>query len=40
MTPMIDIVFQLIVFFMLVNNIISDENAVMIVPELEKPGHT
>ena len=37
MTPMIDIVFQLIVFFMLVNNIISDENAVMIVPELENP---
>jgi len=37
MTPMIDIVFQLIVFFMLVNNIISEEAVLMIVPELEDP---
>ena len=39
MTPMIDVVFQLIVFFMLVNNIISEEAVLMIVPELENP-HT
>lgn len=37
MTPMIDVVFQLIVFFMLVNNIISEEAVMMIVPELENP---
>ena len=37
MTPMIDVVFQLIVFFMLVNNIISEEAVLMIVPELEDP---
>jgi len=37
MTPMIDVVFQLIVFFMLVNNIISEEAVLMIVPELENP---
>lgn len=37
MTPMIDVVFQLIVFFMLVNNIISEEAVLMIVPDLENP---
>ncbi len=37
MTPMIDVVFQLIVFFMLVNNIISEEAVLMIVPDLEDP---
>ena len=37
MTPMIDVVFQLIIFFMLVNNIISEEAVQMIVPELENP---
>jgi len=37
MTPMIDIVFQLIIFFMLVNNIIAEESVVMIVPDLENP---
>ncbi len=37
MTPMIDVVFQLLVFFMLVNNIISEEAVQMIVPDLENP---
>ena len=37
MTPMIDVVFQLIIFFMLVNNIISEEAVLMIVPDLEDP---
>ncbi len=37
MTPMIDVTFQLIIFFMLVNNIISEEAVMMIVPELEEP---
>jgi len=34
MTPMIDVVFQLIIFFMLVNNIIAEESVEMIVPKL------
>jgi biopolymer transport protein ExbD len=37
MTPMIDVVFQLLIFFMLVNNISNEEGAPMIVPELEDP---
>lgn len=37
LTPMIDVVFQLIIFFMLVNNIISEEAVQMIVPVLEDP---
>jgi biopolymer transport protein TolR len=34
MTPMIDVTFQLIIFFMLVNNIIAEESVEMIVPKL------
>jgi biopolymer transport protein ExbD len=37
MTPMIDVVFQLIIFFMLVNNIVSEESISMIVPKLYEP---
>jgi biopolymer transport protein ExbD len=37
MTPMIDVVFQLLIFFMLVNNISNEEGAPMIVPELDDP---
>jgi biopolymer transport protein ExbD len=37
MTPMIDVTFQLIIFFMLINNIISEETVEMIVPKLEDP---
>lgn len=36
-TPLIDVTFLLIIFFMLVNNIISEEQVEMIVPELTKP---
>jgi len=36
-TPLIDVVFQLIIFFMLVNNIVSDEIVEMVVPNLEDP---
>ncbi|MEM1208156.1 MAG: biopolymer transporter ExbD [Planctomycetota bacterium] len=36
-TPLIDVVFLLIVFFMLVNKIVSDETVPMIVPKLEDP---
>lgn len=36
MTPLIDVVFQLIIFFMLVNNIISEQTVQMVVPELEE----
>ena len=36
-TPLIDVVFLLIIFFMLVNNIISEQSVQMIVPELEDP---
>ena len=37
MTPMIDVVFLLIIFFMLVNQIIAEETVKMIVPELDEP---
>ena len=37
MTPMIDVVFQLIIFFMLVNQIIAEESVEMVVPELDEP---
>ena len=37
MTPMIDVVFQLIIFFMLVNQIIAEEAVEMLVPELDDP---
>ena len=36
MTPLIDVTFQLIIFFMLVSNIVSEENVQMIVPKLER----
>lgn len=36
-TPLIDVVFLLIVFFMLVNKIVSDETVPMIVPALTDP---
>src|SRR5690606_4031534 len=35
MTPLIDVVFQLIIFFMLVNNIAADQAVEMIVPRLD-----
>ncbi len=38
-TPLIDVVFLLIIFFMLVNNIVSDESVEMVLPDLEPP-HT
>lgn len=37
MTPLIDVTFQLIIFFMLVSNIVSEENPEMIVPDLINP---
>ncbi len=37
MTPLIDVTFQLILFFMLVNNIIADEAIQLKVPTLEDP---
>lgn len=37
MTPLIDVTFQLIIFFMLVNNIISEENVELKVPKLHDP---
>ncbi|MEX2216581.1 MAG: biopolymer transporter ExbD [Phycisphaeraceae bacterium] len=37
MTPMIDVTFQLIIFFMLVNNIIAEESVTLIVPKLWEP---
>ncbi len=37
MTPLIDVTFQLIIFFMLVNNVASSENIPMFVPKLEDP---
>lgn len=37
MTPLIDVTFQLIIFFMLVNNIIAEEAVEMLVPELANP---
>jgi biopolymer transport protein ExbD len=35
-TPLIDVVFQLVIFFMLVNNIIGEESVRMIVPRLDE----
>lgn len=37
MTPLIDVTFQLIIFFMLVNNIVAQEAVQMIVPQLTDP---
>lgn len=37
MTPLIDVVFQLIIFFMLINNIITDQTVEMIVPTVDDP---
>jgi len=36
-TPLIDVVFLLIIFFMLVNNIITEQSVEMIVPQLDGP---
>ncbi len=36
-TPLIDVVFLLIIFFMLVNNIIAEQSVEMIVPRLDHP---
>lgn len=36
-TPLIDVVFLLIVFFMLVMNIVSDENPELQLPDLDRP---
>jgi biopolymer transport protein TolR len=36
-TPLIDVVFLLIIFFMLANKIVSEENVPMIVPKLANP---
>lgn len=36
-TPLIDVTFLLIIFFMLVNNIVSDQFVEMFVPELDNP---
>lgn len=35
-TPLIDVVFQLIIFFLLVNNILAEQSVQMIVPELTR----
>ena len=37
MTPLIDVTFLLIIFFMIISNIIAEESVEMIVPELNKP---
>jgi biopolymer transport protein TolR len=37
MTPLIDVTFQLIIFFMLVNNIVADQVVEMIPPTLVEP---
>ena len=37
MTPLIDVTFQIILFFMLINNIITEQTVQMIVPELDDP---
>ncbi len=37
LTPLIDVTFLLIIFFMLVNNIITEESVLMHVPELDNP---
>ncbi len=39
-TPLIDVVFLLIIFFMLVSNIIAEESVPMIVPQLDDPKTT
>ena len=36
-TPLIDVVFLLIIFFMLANNIVAKESVEMVVPKLEEP---
>ena len=36
-TPLIDVVFLLIVFFMIVNNIVTDEQPKMVLPDIDKP---
>ena len=36
-TPLIDVVFLMIIFFMLVNKIVSEEQVKMVVPELTDP---
>ncbi|MEM6458995.1 MAG: biopolymer transporter ExbD [Planctomycetota bacterium] len=36
-TPLIDVVFLLIIFFMLVNNLVSDETVEMILPDITDP---
>lgn len=37
MTPLIDVTFQLIIFFMLISNFIAEETVEMIVPVLHEP---
>ena len=37
MTPLIDVTFQLIIFFMLVNNIIAEEAVELVPPKLTEP---
>lgn len=37
LTPMIDVTFQLIIFFLLINNIITEEAVEMLVPVLDDP---
>ncbi len=37
MTPLIDVTFLLIIFFMIISNFIAEESVEMIVPELNKP---
>jgi biopolymer transport protein TolR len=37
MTPMIDVTFLLIIFFMLVSNIVAEENPEMVLPVLREP---
>ncbi len=37
MTPLIDVTFQLILFFMLVNNIVAEESVWMILAKLDNP---
>ncbi len=37
MTPLIDVTFQIIIFFMLINNIVSEQSVQMIVPNLDEP---
>lgn len=37
MTPLIDVTFLLIIFFMIISNVISEETVQMVVPELVEP---